>query len=83
MEYHPAVRMLRPGCSGAGAPFPAAAVELVRWMMARRAFPDADMSPSITMDALWHWALLETDVIAAVHELVRAPLLCGAHTFGP
>jgi hypothetical protein len=76
MEHSLAVRMLRAGCEEVGAPFPAAAIELVRFLQAKRAHPGAAMSPSVTIDALWHWALLETDVIAAVHDLVRAAAVC-------
>jgi hypothetical protein len=82
-EYHPAVLMLRPGCEDVGAPFPAAAFELVRFLQAKRAFPATEMSPSVTIDALWHWALLETDVIAAVHDLVRARAAASAARAAP
>jgi hypothetical protein len=53
MQNHPVIRMLRPGCRGVRVP-EAAAPELVRFLWAKRAFPDAPMSPSLTLDALWH-----------------------------
>jgi hypothetical protein len=46
MEYRPAVRKLLPGCEAVGAPDPGAAIELVRFLMAKRAFPEAACRPA-------------------------------------
>lgn len=69
MQNHPVVIQLRKGCRELHVPEDAA-IALLQFRMAKRAFPKLPMSPSTTLQALWHWALLETDVIAAVHELV-------------
>ncbi|KAK9790961.1 hypothetical protein WJX73_004236 [Symbiochloris irregularis] len=72
MDTHSAVQALKNGCAQEGLPR-TAAKELVRFLFVKRLIGDESgsrLSPSATLDTLWHWMLLETDVRDKVEALI-------------
>ena len=59
----PALHKLRQGCAQLGQP-PELATELVRFLMLKRLSTKAgvEVSPGASVDELWHWMLLNTEV---------------------
>ncbi|KAG1664979.1 hypothetical protein FOA52_001991 [Chlamydomonas sp. UWO 241] len=67
MQQQNAIALLSPGCIELGLP-KALATELWHFLNVRARHSDA--GPSSTIDELWHWMLLNTDVAAEAHSLL-------------
>jgi hypothetical protein len=68
MDAYPVLTLLNTGCTRLALPR-ATAKELLKflWCKRRTVLP---VSPSSTLDQLWHWCLLNTDVITEVHHVL-------------